>query len=138
MGFVPHLSQPHREASPGLASTSNFERPSKRLGRGLLSPTFAETAVVVGDVVLILGAFLLSSFTYYLLTADTLPSVLPYGGIGLVVAVNFVAIMTARRNYRLKNLMLFSKQAREIVLAWSGLYGLLALLAFTVKISSDF
>lgn len=137
MGFVPRLSQSPGDASRGPSSAPDSGVPSTRLGRGLLSPKVAEAAVAIGDVVLIVGTCLLCSLAYDWLTAETLKN-LPYGGMGLIVAVNFVAIMTARRNYRLKNLMLFSKQIREIILTWSGIYGLLALVAFTMKISSDF
>jgi Undecaprenyl-phosphate glucose phosphotransferase len=58
--------------------------------------------------------------------------------VGVIMAVNFVAIMMARRNYRLKRLVLFATQARETILIWSGTYGLLAVVAFTMKISSEF
>src|SRR5262249_7883349 len=59
-------------------------------------------------------------------------------GVGIIVAANFAAIMAARRNYRLKRLTLLARQARETIIIWSGTYGLLAVAAFTMKISSDF
>jgi Undecaprenyl-phosphate glucose phosphotransferase len=46
--------------------------------------------------------------------------------------------MAARRNYRLKNLALFSRQARDTIIIWTGVYGMLAFVGFTMKISSDF
>ena len=46
--------------------------------------------------------------------------------------------MTARQNYRLKNLALFSRQARDTIIIWTSVYGMLALVGFTMKISSDF
>lgn len=138
MGFVPRLSQPLRAASEQRSTAVSSLPSSKRFGRGLLSPRFVEATIAVGDVALIVGAFLLCSLIYYWLTADTLPNIGAYGGIGLIVAVNFVAMMTARQNYRVKNLMLLSRQAREITLTWLGIYGLLAIVAFTMKISSDF
>src|SRR6516162_5856676 len=56
----------------------------------------------------------------------------------VVVAANLAAIMTARRNYQLKRLILLPAQARETIVIWTGTYGLLAAAAFTMKISSDF
>ncbi|WP_298885708.1 undecaprenyl-phosphate glucose phosphotransferase [uncultured Bradyrhizobium sp.] len=105
---------------------------------GFLRPQVAEATVAAIDVLLIVAAGLISSSTYYWLTGGSAEHALPYGGLGLIIAVNFVAIMTARRNYRLKNLMRRPQQAREIMLTWSGLFGLLAVVAFTMKISSDF
>jgi len=46
--------------------------------------------------------------------------------------------MTARRNYHLKNLALFARQARDSIITWSSVYGILAVVGFTMKISSDF
>jgi Undecaprenyl-phosphate glucose phosphotransferase len=109
----------------------------KRPWRGFLRPRFVEPGVLIADVLLIVAAGLICSWSYHWITglgAD----VTPYAGVGVIVAANFAAIMTARRNYHLKRLILFATQARETILIWSGTYGLLAVVAFTMKISSDF
>jgi Undecaprenyl-phosphate glucose phosphotransferase len=102
----------------------------------LLRPQLVEVAVSVVDFCLILAVALVSSSVYHWIASY--PDVIAFFGIGLVVATNFAAVMTARRNYRLKRLTLYSSQARETVLIWCGIYALLAIVAFTTKISSDF
>ena len=61
-----------------------------------------------------------------------------YVGVSFIIAANFSAIMTARQNYHLKRLIRPAKQIREVIIVWSGTYGLLAAVAFTMKISGDF
>ncbi len=56
----------------------------------------------------------------------------------MVIAINFVAIMAARRNYRIKRLVLFTRQVREAIIIWCGIIGMLATVGFTMKISSEF
>jgi Undecaprenyl-phosphate glucose phosphotransferase len=103
----------------------------------LLRPRFLEGSVPVVDFILILAAGLACSSAYRWL-AGSVGNAAPYAGIGIMVAANFAAIMMARRNYRLKRMVSFSLQARETVLIWSGIYCLLAIVAFTMKISSEF
>jgi hypothetical protein len=50
-------------------------------------------------------------------------------GMGIIGAVNFAALMTARQNYRLKRLMLFPDEPGKRSSFWSGTYG------FRMKIS---
>jgi Undecaprenyl-phosphate glucose phosphotransferase len=106
--------------------------------RRLLRPSILEVGVVLVDILLIVAAGLASSSAYQWLTSENLGNVTPSAGMGVVVAANFAAIMTARRNYQLKRLILFSAQVRETIVIWIGTYGLLAAAAFTMKISSDF
>lgn len=104
----------------------------------LLRPKVIEAGVCFIDFLLIVSAGLGCSCVYYWLTDSDLARAFPYVGMGLIVAVNFVAIMTARRNYRLKGLVLVHSQTRETTVIWSGIFALLAAVAFTMKISSDF
>lgn len=120
-------------AAVDIAALPN-DLPQKRWRR-MLRPGLLEGGVRIADVLLIVAAGLIAGSTYHWLAGGEFRN---YAGIGVIVAANFVAIMTARRNYRLKRLMLFSIQAREAIVIWSGTYGLLAAAAFTMKISSDF
>lgn len=110
----------------------------RRAWHYLLRPKFIETTVAIVDFLLIVTASLVCSAMYYSLTDGYIAAALPYAGVGLIVGVNFATIMTARRNYRLKVLTLFAKQARETIVIWSGVFALLAVVAFTMKISINF
>jgi Undecaprenyl-phosphate glucose phosphotransferase len=131
--FLPSVRQ---EAPTALAHNVADSTGAKRVWRGLLRPRFVEAGVLIADVLLVVTASLICSWFYYWMF-DT-GSVTPFAGVGVIVAVNFAAIMTTRRNYHLKRLIRFATQARETILIWSGIYGLLAMVAFTMKISDVF
>ncbi|MFT4115695.1 undecaprenyl-phosphate glucose phosphotransferase [Bradyrhizobium sp.] len=110
----------------------------RRVWHYILRPKFIEAMVAIVDFALIVAASLGYSALYHLITDGRLAAALPYEGVGIIVSLNFATMMTARGNYRLKALMQFSKQAREAIVIWSGIFALLAAVAFTMKISSDF
>jgi len=111
--------------------------PQKRWRR-LLRPGIVEGSVLVTDIVLIVATGLICSSAYHWVTAHVVGNAAPYAGLGVLVGANFAALMTTRRNYQLKRLILFDKQARETIIIWSGTFGVLAATAFTMKISSEF
>lgn len=152
MSRAPRLSLlPSHEATkahleipgPSNESPTRLELPKasddheQRTWLGLLRPKFVEATSAIADFLLVVAAGLAFSSVYHWLAADH-GSPVPYTGMGVIVAVNFMTIMMARKNYRLKNLMLFADQAREVILIWSGIFALLAAIAFTMKTSSDF
>jgi Undecaprenyl-phosphate glucose phosphotransferase len=126
-----------QEAATALADNVAGSTGATRIWRRLLRPSFVEVGVSIVDVLLIVATGLVCSWSYHWVTG-LYGKVMPYAGLGLIMAANFVAIMMARQNYRLKRLILFATQARETILIWSGTYGLLAVVAFTMKISSEF
>jgi Undecaprenyl-phosphate glucose phosphotransferase len=140
MSEAPRLSLlPSQEARKAYLDVPEPHREvPRRAWHYLLRPKFIETTVAIVDFFLIVMTSLVCSALYYALTDGRIAAALPYAGMGLIVSVNFATIMTARRNYRLKVLMLFARQARETIVIWSGIFALLAAVAFTMKISSDF
>jgi Undecaprenyl-phosphate glucose phosphotransferase len=139
----PFRRQEATVASVDIASPSgeipklSAEAP-KRAGRGLLRPKFIEKAVVAADLILLVATCLVCSSSYHWITRDSFPDVTAFAGMGIIAAANFTAIMAARQNYSLKNLALFPRQARDTIIIWTGVYGMLALVGFAMKISSDF
>jgi Undecaprenyl-phosphate glucose phosphotransferase len=140
MSNVPNLS-PFR---PQVAATASVDIPPlsgeipKRTWHKLLRPQLVEKAILTADMIFIVAAGFVCNSGYNWITTGDIANVAAFAGLGIIVAVNFTAIMTARRNYRLKNLALFSRQARDTIIVWTGVYGMLALAGFTMKISSDF
>ena len=106
--------------------------------RNLLRPESVGNAVLVADLCLIIITSLCCSFAYHWATSGVLANVTSAVGVGVVIAINFVAIMAARRNYRIKQLMLLTRQVREATIIWCGIIGMLATVGFTMKISSEF
>jgi Undecaprenyl-phosphate glucose phosphotransferase len=130
--------------APPQAATESLEIPvvsnsaSQSSWRNLLSPKFIESGVLVADVLLIVAFGLLCSWAYQWVIFGKIENVVPYGGVGVLVAANFTALMAARQSYHLKRLILFPAQARDTVVIWSGTFAVLAVAAFTMKVSSDF
>jgi len=140
MGNVPHLAaftpQEATTASGGIPPQIRELR--KAALHELLRPRFVENAVLTADITFIVTAGLFCSLGYNWIATGDIANARAFVGVGIIIAVNFAAIMAARQNYRLKNLALFAKQARDTIITWSGVYGMLAVAGFTMKISGDF
>src|SRR5262249_9415564 len=97
-----------------------------------------EHTVLVVDFIFIVAASALFSFVYQWFSTGDLDLERAFFSVGIIVAANFTAIMAARRNYRLKNLMLLGRQARDTIIIWFGVSGTLTVIAFTLKVSNEF
>lgn len=137
---MPRLSAPR----PTEASTTSVNIPPvfgelpTRTWHQLLRPKLVEHVVLAADVIFIVAASLVCSSGYSWIATGVLVNVTAFVGLGVIVAVNFTAIMAARQNYHLKNLALSYRQGRDATIIWAGVYGMLALVGFTMKISSEF
>ncbi len=56
----------------------------------------------------------------------------------MVVAINLMAVMSARHNYRTKELTRLTRQIGEATVIWCGIRGMLLLVGFMMKISTGF
>ncbi|WP_404559512.1 undecaprenyl-phosphate glucose phosphotransferase [Bradyrhizobium ottawaense] len=61
-----------------------------------------------------------------------------YAGASVLVAVNFILLMTVQHGYRLKNITNLSRTFRLTLTTWTGLFGALLAIAFTMKVSEEF
>src|SRR5882724_2126717 len=139
MNEVPSFSRFKQQDTTASVDIPPLSQDSRRGSwQELLRPQRVEKAVLIADVVLIVAASLIGSFSYHWITSGDLGNVTAFAGLGLVVAINFVAIMAARRTYRLKSLTQFTRQARDTLIIWSSLCGLLAVVGFSMKVSSEF
>jgi Undecaprenyl-phosphate glucose phosphotransferase len=136
--FSPYPRKKPTAAALKIPPLSGVVPKRTRLALLRLRPKFVEKAVLIADVIFIVLASLVSSLAYHWITSGDLAKASAFVGLGIVVAFNFAAIMTARGNYYLKHLALFQRQARDTIVFWSGVYAMLAVVGFTMKISSDF
>ena len=104
----------------------------------LLRPQIVETAVLVVDLVLIVSLGFICSFLYHLATNADIAKANAFIGVGLIIAFNFAALMAARRNYSLRNLVAAVRQVRDATLFWCGVFALMAIAGFVMKISDEF
>jgi Undecaprenyl-phosphate glucose phosphotransferase len=140
MSKLPGLSR----LAPPEAQAASLEIPPgssetrRRTWNELLRPQFVEHAVLVADYIFIVAASLVFSLGYHWITTGDIANERAFFSIGIIVAANFTAIMAARRNYRLKNLTLLTRQARDTIIIWCGVFGTLTVVAFTLKVSDEF
>src|SRR5438105_3055952 len=103
-----------------------------------LRPSSVENSVFIIDVILVAAVGLVCGLGYLWIATGSISNPTLFAAVGVVVATNFAAIMAAQRNYRLRNLRLFARQARDTIFTWSGVYGFLAVATFAMKISDQF
>jgi Undecaprenyl-phosphate glucose phosphotransferase len=105
--------------------------------RYLLRPQIVEKAVLVTDVILIVSVGFTSSLAYNWVANADISKAIAFIGAGLVIAFNFTAVMAARRNYTLKKLAVFIRQARDVTFFWCVIFAMVALAGFVMKISNE-
>jgi Undecaprenyl-phosphate glucose phosphotransferase len=143
MSGVPNLSRFASKDTPAETIVASVDpqaqfptRPNP--WRHLLRPQIVEKAVLVIDLFLIVAIGFVCSLLYHLAAKADSAKAIPFIGVGLIVAFNFVALMAARRNYDLRNLVAPVRQVRDATLFWSGVFALLAIAGFVMKVSDEF
>src|ERR1700743_2546391 len=106
MSGVPNLSRFASKDTPAetiAAAVDPQAQSPARPGpwRHLLRPQIVEKAVLTVDLVLIVAIGFVCSLLYHLAAKADSTKAIPFIGVGLIVAFNFVALMAARRNYDL-------------------------------------
>jgi hypothetical protein len=125
----------HEAATSSVDISALPSEGSPRTWRRLLRPKLVESTVLIIDLLLIVAAGVACRAVYHWATGGITGNLAPYIGVGVIAAANLSVTVTARRNYQLKRLIQFARQARETILIWAGIYGLLAAATFS---SSDF
>jgi Undecaprenyl-phosphate glucose phosphotransferase len=103
-----------------------------------LSYHFVEPLVIAIDVLVVISVGLLSEIVYNWAFFGHVPPLLPYAGIGVLTATNLSAVLAARGDYQVPNLMSFSRQAREVTIIWTGIFLVLVGVAFSLKVAEEF
>ena len=144
MSGVPNLSRvAPKTTSAESTAASGVPQPNPAQTQSgswqqLLRPQVVEKAVLVADFVLIVSIGFICSLTYLWAVKADSSSVTSFVGVGLIIAFNFTALMAARRNYSLKALAQFVRQARDTTLFWGAIFAMLAIAGFVMKISEGF
>ena len=123
------------DVSPSAtASESGF----RGTGRFRLPYHLVEPVVIVGDVLIILAACLITGVGYNWLAGGYVPAIEKYAAIGVLASINVSAVLAARGDYRVINLLNFYRQVREVIIMWSGVLLVLIGVAFSLKIAEEF
>lgn len=103
-----------------------------------LSPLVVERSIAVIDVALIVVSGIGCAVGYHLATAGTLGKTDVYAAASLLVAINFVLLTIVQQGYRLKAVTDLPRTFRMTLTTWTGLFGALLAIAFTMKVSDEF
>ena len=129
-----------RAALKSLAASysSTFGRYSRQRTRGLLAFRSIGPIALCSDVVIIVGASLLSGMLYHFVVFSQFGAVEIFFGVGALTAVNFSAIMAACGAYKPETLGEAWKQVRETSKAWLFVFFVLSVMAFSLKTSETY
>src|SRR5208282_3542264 len=95
-------------------------------------------AVFGADLILVIALSVVTGVGYHWIFLNRLPDFWPYVAIGALAFTNFSAVLAARGDYRVSNLINFRRQARDVTLVWGGVLLLLLGLAFSLKVTEGY
>ncbi len=103
-----------------------------------MRPVVVERLMAVVDAALVLVSGIGCAVGYHVVTAGTLGKTDVYAAASVLVAINFVLLTTVQHGYRLKNITNLPRTFRMTLTTWTGLFGALLAIAFTMKVSEEF
>lgn len=120
-----------RMVEPDATTTSGYS-PS------WLRPVVVERLIAVVDASLVVVSGIGCAVGYHVATAGTLGKADVYAAASVLVAINFVLLTVVQHGYRLKNITNLARTFRMTLTTWTGLFGALLAIAFTMKVSEEF
>jgi undecaprenyl-phosphate galactose phosphotransferase/putative colanic acid biosynthesis UDP-glucose lipid carrier transferase len=93
------------------------------------------------DVILVVAVCLLAGIGYNYFVLGLLPAanaIQVDAAISVLTLTNVSAILAARGDYRVSNLVSFYRQARDLTIIWIGVFLILAGVTFSLKVSANF
>ncbi|TQF33461.1 UDP-phosphate glucose phosphotransferase [Bradyrhizobium sp. UNPA324] len=103
-----------------------------------MRPVVVERAMAVIDAALVMVSGIGCAVGYHIVTAGTLGKADVYAAASVLVAINFVLLTVVQHGYRLKNVTNLPRTFRLTLTTWTGLFGALLAIAFTMKVSEEF
>jgi undecaprenyl-phosphate galactose phosphotransferase/putative colanic acid biosynthesis UDP-glucose lipid carrier transferase len=98
-----------------------------------------EPTVVAVDFVTVVAVSLLAGIGYSWFFLDLIPETATqtYPAIGVLAFTNVCAVLAARGDYRVCNLVRFYHQARDLVIIWTSVFLVLLGVAFSLKVGES-
>ncbi|MDB5653807.1 MAG: undecaprenyl-phosphate glucose phosphotransferase [Tardiphaga sp.] len=139
MNILSTKAHDDRRASHSTIVRSAFdESQTTAFWSAWLRPRLVERVMVIVDALLILCCGLASAVGYHWYSDAGLGKIDVYAAASILVALNFVLLVTVQRGYRIKSIASPLRQIRIAALSWSGLFAVLLAIGFTMKISGSF
>lgn len=128
---VPDSAAEIRVAEPAAMAAIGF-------ARSWLRPVVVERSMAVVDAALVVSSGIGCAVGYHLATAGRLGKTDVYAAASVLVAINFVLLTLVQQGYRLKAVTDLPRTFRATLTTWTGLFGALLAIAFTMKVSDEF
>ncbi|SFP81581.1 undecaprenyl-phosphate galactose phosphotransferase/putative colanic acid biosysnthesis UDP-glucose lipid carrier transferase [Bradyrhizobium sp. Ghvi] len=103
-----------------------------------LRPVLVERLVAIIDAALIVISGIGCAIGYHLATAGTVGKADVYAAASVLVAINFTLLTIVQHGYRLKTVTNLPRSFRMTLTTWTGVFGALLAIAFTMKVSEEF
>jgi undecaprenyl-phosphate galactose phosphotransferase/putative colanic acid biosynthesis UDP-glucose lipid carrier transferase len=99
-----------------------------------------EPAVIATDLIIVVVFSLLAGIGYNWIFLGMIPATATqtYSAIGVLTFTNVSAVLAARGDYRVDNLVRFYQQARHLAIIWTGVFLVLVGVAFSLKVAESF
>ncbi|MBB4379894.1 undecaprenyl-phosphate galactose phosphotransferase/putative colanic acid biosynthesis UDP-glucose lipid carrier transferase [Bradyrhizobium sp. SBR1B] len=94
--------------------------------------------MMLTDAALVIIAGIGCAVVYHLHVHAEVAKINQYAAGSLLVALNFVLLTTVQHGYRIKTITNLLRSFRLTVSTWTGLFGALLAIAFTMKVSEEF
>jgi len=116
------------------------QSPSTAIGFSLnwLRPVVVERLVTIIDAALIVISGIGCAIGYHLATAGVVGKADVYAAASVLVAINFTLLTIVQHGYRLKTVTNLPRSFRMTLTTWTGVFGALLAIAFTMKVSEEF
>jgi Undecaprenyl-phosphate glucose phosphotransferase len=109
-----------------------------RWGWPVLPFRFVEPVVIIGELLILIWASVLSGVGYHWIFLGGIGSIERFVSVGILVFVNISAISAARGNYKATSLLNLRKQTSHVTLTWIFVCAILLAVAFSVKVTEEF
>ncbi|OSI68962.1 undecaprenyl-phosphate glucose phosphotransferase [Bradyrhizobium canariense] len=106
--------------------------------RKFVRPQVVELFVTAVDAVLVVISGISCAVAYHIATGGRLGKADVYAAASVMVAINFLLLITVQHGYRLKAITNLPRTLRMTLTTWTGLFGALLAIAFTMKVSDEF
>jgi Undecaprenyl-phosphate glucose phosphotransferase len=109
-------------------------RSANTITKRLRVPYHLMVPIVVGvDIIVVVGISLLSGIGYHFSSFGFVGGLESYLAFGALTFTNMSAVLAARGDYRVSNLVSFKRQARDVLFIWTSIFLLLLGLVFSLK-----
>jgi Undecaprenyl-phosphate glucose phosphotransferase len=130
-----------RLALSDIAEPRSGSARGRRATRQLRLPYhLVEPITFTVDIILVVAVSLVAGIGYNYFFLGLIPAanaIQTYAAIGVLTLTNVSAILAARGDYRVSNLVSFYRQARDLTLIWTGVFLILVGVAFSLKVSAN-